>query len=84
MYGRVSDEIRYAEYENGSARRGETFISHNRWTETQGDCLCASRGVYYEKYPNEAPFADCPIRLNPPTAWAVDNIMEAHERIGMR
>lgn len=84
VYGRVSNEIRYAEYENGSARRGETFISHNRWTEVHGDCLCASRGSYYDKYPNETPFADCPIRLNPPTAWAVENIMEAHERIGMR
>lgn len=78
------DEVRYATFERGELVKGTTLIQHDRFVEELGDCDCTARPGYYEKYPTETPFRDCPIRLNPPTAWAVENIMYAHERIGMR
>lgn len=77
-------ELMYGVYEKGKFSLGETIVTHSRFSEILGECDCQVRTRYYEKYPTEAPFSDCPARLNPPTAWAVENIMYAHERIGMR
>lgn len=78
-------ELWYGVCERGELKQGETILTHARLNEVLGEnCNCQVRSRYYEKYPTEAPFSDCPMRLNPPTKWAIENIMEAHERIGMR
>ena len=78
------EEVMYATFREGEFYTGETIVTHSRLVENFGECDCTFRGQYYERYPTEAPFVDCPIRLNPPTNWAIENIMNASECIGMR
>lgn len=82
--GYGNDELLYATFEKGEFATGQTIVQHDRFVELLGDCECHVRLTFFEKYPLDTPFVDCPVRLNPPTAWAVENIMEAHERIGVR
>jgi hypothetical protein len=77
-------ELMYGSFRGGIFLMGETIITHSRFSEILGECDCQLRSGFYEKYPTDTPFSDCPVRLNPPTAWAIENIMYAHERIGMR
>ena len=77
-------ELMYGAFRKGEFYMGETIISHSRFSEILGECDCQLRIGFFEKYPTETPFPDCPLRLNPPTAWAVENIMYAHDSIGMR
>lgn len=79
---RPSTEIYFGKYKSGEFLVGETLVTHQRTLEVLGSCDCSS--YYYKRHPTWAPFGDCPIRLNPPTQWAIENIMEAHERIGTR
>lgn len=80
----ATGELKYGAFRKGALVNGQTIITHSGFTEVLGNCDCVVRPGYFEKYPTETPFSDCPVRLNPPTAWAVENIMYAHERIGMR
>jgi hypothetical protein len=76
--------VRYTAFRRGELEIAETIESHDRFTTLLSDCDCVARPGYHEKYPTEAPFVDCPIRLNPPTAWAVENIMYAMDNLPVR
>lgn len=76
--------VKYATFRDGEFYHGATLIRHDDFVDEFGDCDCTLRDIYYEKYPPEAPFRDCPVRLNPPTAWAVEHIMYANDIIGAR
>jgi hypothetical protein len=76
--------VRYTSFRRGELEIAETVESHARFEELVASCDCVVRPGYFEKYPTEAPFVDCPVRLNPPTAWAVENIMYAMERLPVR
>jgi hypothetical protein len=79
-----SDSIEYVSFRGGEFYVGQKIAGHARFEEVVSTCECVTRPGYYEKYPTETPFVDCPIRLNPPTAWAVENIMYAMERLPVR
>lgn len=83
QHGR-DEGVRYATFREGEFYRGATLIRHDDFQDELGECDCTMRTSYYNKYPTETPFHDCPVRLNPPTAWAVENIMYADEYIGRR
>ena len=76
--------LRYATFRDGEFYRGATIIQHGDFVSEFGDCDCTTRETYFGRYPEEAPFVDCPVRLNPPTEWAVERIMDASEYIGVR
>jgi len=76
--------VEYVSFRKGEFYLGQKIQSHARFEELVASCECLDRPKYYERYPTEAPFADCPIRLNPPTQWAVENIMEVMERMPVR
>lgn len=76
--------VLYATFCEGEFHHGATLIRHEDFQDEFGECDCTARKSYYNKYPTETPFSDCPVRLNPPTAWAVENIMYADEYIGRR
>ena len=81
----MGDEtVRYMSFDKGEFVTAETIITHDRYGELLGKCECLGRPGFFEKYPTSTPFFDCPIRLNPPTAWAVENIMYANDSIGTR
>jgi hypothetical protein len=76
--------VRYTSFRGGMLETAETVVSHAHFERLVATCDCSARPGYFEQYPTEAPFVDCPIRLNPPTAWAVENIMYAMERLPVR
>lgn len=76
--------VRYTVFINGDLEIAETVESHDRYTTLLSACDCAVRPGYFERYPLEAPFSDCPVRLNPPTAWAVENIMYAMAKLPVK
>jgi hypothetical protein len=78
------DEVKYASFQKGEFYTGESIITHSRLTEVLDKCDCELRPGYFESRPHMTPFSDCPVRVNPPTKWALENIMYAHESIGMR
>ena len=81
-YGK--EGVYYGSYRLGSVVAGAKIVSHDSFVEALEECDCTMRTTFFERYPTDAPFADCPVRANPPTQWAVANIMDAHEMIGMR
>jgi hypothetical protein len=80
----AGEEVRYASFQKGEFYLGETIITHSRYGEILDQCDCEKRSAFYEKRPTSTPFFDCPVRLNPPTAWAVENMMYANDSIGAR
>jgi hypothetical protein len=79
-----SDFVEYVSFRGGEFYLGQRIESHARFEELVSACECGARPGYFERYPIEAPFVDCPVRLNPPTAWAVENIMYAMENLPVR
>lgn len=82
-YG-ASDFVEYVSFREGEFYMGQKVETHRRFEELVASCECEVRPGYFEKYPTEAPFTDCPVRLNPPTKWAVENIMYAMENLPVR
>lgn len=78
------DSVEYVSFRGGEFYLGQKIESHTRFEELVAPCDCVVRPGYFEKYPTETPFVNCPVRLNPPTAWAVENIMYAMERLPVR
>jgi hypothetical protein len=87
-YSRLYGELN--KYEVGAYRSGYTqdhraLSSHEEFLAYFGEnAKCECEGRYARRNPLSSPFMDCPPRVDPPLAWAVENIMVASEMIGRR
>lgn len=80
-------ELRYGSYSSGNLSSIGLINSHEEHLTHFGKtrpCECEHRTMQSDPNPHRAPYVDCPIRLNPPVKWAVENIMEASQWIGRR
>lgn len=79
--------VHYARYVAGDRTLVGTIDSHTSYDSTMpkfGVAQCECHNNWYESNPTMTPFEDCPIRVNPPTAWAVENLMEVMDRLPIR
>ena len=75
--------ITYFAYKNDELVERKDLATHEAYKAHFGEtrsCGCETR----RRNPLRSPYEDCPPRANPPTEWAVENIMYASEYMGRR
>jgi len=77
--------ITYGSYVGGSPTGSDTIKTHAQHkVHYYGLKDCDCENIRVKNDPTFAPYPDCPSRVDPPTVWAVENILEANEYIGRR
>lgn len=81
----LDTEISVGIYRAGELLDPKTIKTHAEFKKyfSGEDCDCDQHHIK-NTYPMGAPFSDCPPRANPPTEWAVVNLMEAMEMLPRR
>lgn len=85
--GSVGDRtIYYGRFKDGAPVDFGIISNHDMYEAVMpkfGYAPCECSTGWYETHPIETPFADCPIRLNPPTQWAVEHLTHAMDTLSI-